>query len=189
MEELWKYCEVCTICHKTREIKVSAGPDEVWGINFINKKINSLVIDGSLHLNKKNYLVSININCTTNKFTFSFISETEAIHSVEKAAKPYLYFYINASCLDSCHITSTVDMELDFNNSIITNFELEDESVYLRDNEDLYAFYIDYVRQNVDIKIHVPGNRKDIKNVPFINYDFSEKEKLIQRIKTIITFG
>ncbi|MEK6878063.1 MAG: hypothetical protein AABY22_00565 [Nanoarchaeota archaeon] len=189
LEELWNYCEKCTICSKTREIAVSAGPDDVCKINYINKKNNTLIIDGTLNLRNQKYLVSININCITNKFTFSFMSKTESLHSVDRANTSYLYFYINASCIDSCHITSTVDMELDFNNSIITNFGLEDETVFVQDNEDLYSFYIDYVRENVDIKVHVPGESKNIKNAPFINYDFSDKEKLIQRVKTIITFG
>jgi hypothetical protein len=205
LQDLCSYCEKCLICGKNREISWSFGPDDVCSIigssfsynNEYTKK-NKLYINFDIYLNlkKERSRLSFRISASDNTFEFDIhpvrelSDEEDAVYS---SSSPYLYFYLNSTCREcNSHTTSTEDIEIDLNNNLIKNLNLEKETVYLSEDGKNFEFDIDYIKQSVDIVNYSKNSSKrgvKIENVPFIDYDFSDRKRLLKKIQTIITFG
>jgi hypothetical protein len=203
VQDLWSYCEKCIICHNFRRISFTVGPDEVFdsipgSFNFIREYQNLYInFAAYLTINDDRFRTEFNINGAENTFDFQLfpVDKLAKGDGVYKSSEPYLFFYLNANCPEcNYHTTSTADIELDLNFKTISNIALESEIIYFTEDDKCFEFEIDHIKRCIDIVDYTrkfgrskPG--KKIKNVPFVDYDFSDRKKLLKKIQTIITFG
>lgn len=177
------------ICGNNRIIDISLGPEYYFSLqnnNYI-KENNILICNTEIKIYGKIYEANLRINCDNNTFSFDRIRgySDEKSSSLIRQNKEY-YFYFNSYCHEcKGHSSATKDSILYLNNKIIKYLELEEEHLRFKYKNNLYNFLINYYTNEISVSI----NSKKSIQFPFMNYDFSDKEKLYHKIQTIITFG
>lgn len=197
IQELWSYCLYCPVCKDAiRYMHVSVGPDEAFILKSFKKKNDILQLRCAFRAKKREYKVDYNINCQDNSFEFD-ISDPESCEvEVSKASTPYFYFYIQSDCKKclATHVNGT-DLELDFINKKITNIGIEREGVYLLDQKNKYHITLSYDSQEMIISRCYENDKGIIidDNKPFqcsiIDFDFSQPEKVTNKIKMMLLFS
>lgn len=189
IQELWDYCEFCPICQKSsRMVFVSVGPDSSFELVSIEKSVGFLTINCKYRFRRNIYYVSYIIDLYQNIFNInsghSLISDQTTVDN-DKVKRANFYFYINSDC-SNCSSASSLDLEFDLKNKTISNIAVEREYVYLE--HDSGHFNITTFYDQDYILISQDDGSKGIK-IPFLNLDFTNKAKVINRIKTLILFS
>lgn len=197
VQELWSYCLFCPICQDiTRDLHISVGPDEAFKLIAHKKDNHILHLQCIFQRTSLSYKVNYTINCLDNSFLLD-ISEPETSNSnVDKASAPYFYFYIQGDC-KSCNSTyaSSKDLELSLLNKKIENIGIELEGVYLLGKESHYHITMAYEDKEMLItRCHeedgmiMEDSGKPFR-LPIMEFDFSQPNKVINKIKTILLFS
>lgn len=198
LKELWDHCFFCPICQKDgREMTVSVGPDEVFTLISYQKSSTNLDMECRFQYRKKLYLVNYKINCLDNSFIVDIKEDYQDNSSNnEGASRSYFYFYIQSHCPD-CNQSSVFgeDIELSFLDKKIYNLSLQEEEFYLPKNNPTILIDLDhmldvtniYKCSNSDGKFYIDFNSEV--QLPLLNLDFSNQEKVFDKIKTLILFS
>jgi len=186
VQKLWSYCLYCPICDDTsREIVVSAGPEDFFKLVFFKKEDHILNIQC---VYKKKFVVTYNVDCLNNTF--------KVCGNDPNSDKIYCYFNMQSVCrqCNASHTTSS-DLELNWTNNSIYRIGVEREGVYLLSTKDKY--HISMVYENSTMLISkcfkdedgqiIDDNRICI--LPLVDLDFSEPRKTAHRIKTMLVFS
>jgi hypothetical protein len=206
IRELWDYCLFCPLCqNSTRGVSISVGPEPVISLtDYIepdqNIELRCLYKYKLSKYKLSNYKITFTIDLDTNRF------ETN-IHKVDipepakayygRTSKPYFYFYVQGHCYQ-CGLSSTysTDLELDILNRKISNIGLEADSFVIADGN--HRLVIETYYDTNTMSVHLDklplsdGGFTDDKKaiqLPMRKLDFSDKDKLIHRIQTMITFS
>lgn len=216
LQELWAYCLFCPFCKEIcRSIDISIGPEASFKL-ISYKKENQFL---SLHCTwqKRNiikYKFAYTINTTNNnyKIDVSEINEDESkvemtldknLEEEEKhrlrhrASKLYSYFYIHSDCRKcGSAFTNTSDIEFDHATNQVSGFKIEREIIYVLQNKDKYHLTImhDDNKTLISKCVFNPDtydlvDDDKVFECPVVNFDFSDTKKLINKIKTLITFS
>ena len=114
-----------------------------------------------------------------------------------KVSKTFFYFYINADCkvCNSASANST-DIELSHNNNLVTNLGIEREGIFIVLSKNNYHLTILHDSNKTLInKCIIDKVSYDIIDdgkvfeCPIVNFDFSNLQKVVNKIKTLITFS
>lgn len=198
LQELWKYCEKCLICQKGRIVSLSPGPENVFKIDpnsfALNKKeYLNIKFGGELYIKKEKFHISFDIDAYNNIFSFDILltdhlTDDDAVYDAKSS---YLYMYINTACKECyCHTSSTTDIELNLNTNTISSIGLEQENIYFCHKDKKIEFELDYLTETANILIFSKDKKKHkSQSIPFMEYDFANSDKLLQKLQTIITFG
>lgn len=198
VQELWTYCLFCPVCQDlTRKISIAVGPDEAFQIYSFQKDNDILQLQCSLTVKNKKYNALYYINCHNNSFKVDISDPQLGELSVEKASSPYFYFYIMSDCrqCDATHTNGT-DIELDMNKGTLHNIGVEREGIYLLEQKIKYHITYEHDRNKMQIsKCFEDENTNEIIddnkpfNFPIIDFDFSNQQKVLNKIKTLLVFS
>lgn len=192
LKDLWEYMLYCPICQGScRAITMSVGPDDVFSLN--NYKINktdSIKIDGSFnHQTFKTNLI-FHIDCKQNTFTIDIkaVEDFKSEKGVYKSDKPYFYFYLYSKCheCDSSEANSA-DLELNFLQKKIIDIGVEHEVLYVL--EDNSGFKIEYQYDENVVHICEYKVLSPTLTLSSLELDFTDKNKLLNKLKTLVLFS
>lgn len=202
INELWSYCGICPVCSNDKKIYLNLGPDIYFKLLDFDKIKDILKIKFETNtFGKKSPIFKWEINCSNNTYEASCDADYDNIFVKEKPKsirdlinhiKPIhsLYFYLFSKC-DICGSyinTSDVEIKNDYSMDI-KSFSLEKEGIYLRETLQKYLITIDYYQNNMNLE-ELDNNQAGTKNkqinLPYFSLDFSNQEKLISKINTIL---
>lgn len=189
LQELWDYSLYCPICQNNfREIDMEVGPDTDMRLDSYSKSSDMLEIQASFISRRVQRSIKFNVNCVSNDFK----------SSTDYSSSPYFYFYICADC-KKCNASWTNGADIEFNwlDNKIHNIGLERECIHLLEYEKKYQILFDYSQNLLCIEkctisdkgtpIFIPGTPGF--TVPLIDLDFTNQDKLYNKIRTILTFS
>jgi len=215
LQLLWNYCTFCPICRTNcRDISISVSPDNIFKLISFKKEDELLKLYCTYRQRKQDkYKANYVINTLTGKFGVEVLEMMDSIDSEMnadtnldeeekyrlrvKVSKTYFYFYINGDCkvCNAASINST-DIELNWDGESITNIGIEREGIFIILPKDKYHLSILYDSNKTLInKCLIDKLSYDILDsdkmfeCPIINFDFSNLQKVVNKIKTIITFS
>jgi hypothetical protein len=206
IQKLWNYCLFCPICQDScRTIRISVGPDRTF--EFLSFKKGEHILDVSC-LYKKNfykYQVDYLIDCDNNIFkvnVFEVPNIDARFHNPEKVRdvaslikEAYFFFHIESDCVVcGCSQTHGLDLEFDTIEKTISNIGLERESIFLMKNTDKFHITLIYdsnimlVSRLIKSEGPIEEDSKALE-LPLVNFDFTNIDKVISKIKTFILFS
>lgn len=197
--EMIDYMSICPACLGKRKVDVSVGPDYVFnrpsidfscGESICSDKIDRIYssVYPSLSVKKNNVaelkiqyangygsIRELSINIDSNNY---FSINCGTIPSDEN-----IFMWVESQCINCDIRTYSASSDIEFCTSSlrISNLELEMNSVYI----DNFSVEFNYISDTVRILLL----KKGIVSFPIWNEDFRDKDKLLKRIKTILTFG
>lgn len=198
LQQLWSYSLFCPICKDIcREIAVVSDPYEIWKVEDISKVDNILKVVGTLHIESVLYKFIISFDCVQNNFEYFL---PEAYHQntpFNNFEKPNLTFHLEADCrkcLGSWIITNEISM--DFKKKNISSFSLDKEEVWY---DSKFIIHYDYNENSMTIDKIILRSKfsgdelesafgKPVK-MPSIIFDWQDKKKTLNKIKTMLTFS
>lgn len=202
VQDLWAHCRFCPICQDMcRDVTIDVGPDDVFTISSFEKQDHILRLECTFRAKKQRYRTVYSVNCLDNTFK---VDISEPVHESassdsykrnDRASAPYFFFYIFSDCkkCNSAH-TNSSDLELDLLERKVSNIGIEREGVYLLTEKDKFHISLFYDR-NVMLVSRAREEDSvivdDDKHVelPLVNLDFSNPNKVINKIKTLILFS
>lgn len=198
LQKLWSYDLYCPICGDIcREISVVCGPDGIWKTLQTTKLDNVLKLETELTHKKEKCNVSFFIDCVTNKFEYYISTDCEAFCYAEKAKNSDLFFHLESDCkrcLGSWTISN--DVNLNFSTKMVENFSLEGEEVWF---DDKFIINYNYMKNVMTIdkviqKKKLSGDFIDSSMgkplpLPIVEFDFKNKKKTLNKIKTMLVFS
>lgn len=187
---MWEYSLYCNICKNNSRSIIIGGADA--NITYV-KSNNSISIQFIFRLLEENidnnYLtfsnqlkVPIELSLLANE-----ILNLEEIDKIKKCYPEYFidttfpYFFINADCKKCDSYTSSMDMDINFEITKILSISLERETFTIKDKYIILDHDLDKMR------IYGPTDKEMI--LPLFDIDFSDLEKLEDKINTLITFS
>lgn len=217
LQDLWFYCQQCPICRTAvRSIELSVAPESIFKLISFKKEDNYLKLFCMYYQRKSaKYRINYIIDVITGKYSVQVLElidtpdiemnadtnldEEEKYRLRVKASKTYFYFYINADCKE-CKVSfaSSSDLELSSEKMSLTNtgIGVERETVYVLLPTDKYHLTMLYDTGKTLInKCHIDKSSFEIIDdsstfeAPVINFDFSNLQKVVNKIKTLITFS
>lgn len=215
LQELWSYCTFCPICRANcRDVSISVAPDNVYKLITFKKEGDLLKLYCTYRQRKQDkYKANYIINTVTGKFGVEVLEmidtpdiemnadtnldEEEKYRLRLKVSRTYFYFYINGDC-SACNSASvnSADVELSHDNHMVTNMGVEREGIFIILPKDRYHLSILYDSNKTLInKCVIDKITYDIVDdgklfeCPIVNFDFSNLQKVVNKIKTLITFS
>jgi hypothetical protein len=202
VQKLWSHFLMCPTCKDfDREVDVSVGPDTNTRLVLFKKENHILTLDIVFKAKKQQYKIQYNINCLDNSFKvdiaeiLDFSAVEDKYKRTDRASAPYFYFYLFGTCRKCGNsFSNSKEMELDLLNNKITNIGLEHESIYILKNGEGFHLNLDYEKHNMSVaKFTIDTTPDDIVNnemeLPLIEMDFSNTEKVFDKIKTLLIFS
>ncbi len=215
LQELWSYCLFCPICRRIcRDIEISVAPDNTFTLVSFKKEDHWLKLHCTYRQQRVvKYKVDYSINCLTNKYLVEVSEmidasntsdmtadknlEEEELHRKRfQIAKSYFYFYIFGNC-EECNVSWTNSTDIEFNNKelIVYNVCVDRDSIYIMQPKDKYHLTICYDENKTIISRCIVDNNFNLVDdyktfeCSVINFDFSNPQKVVNKIKTLITFS
>jgi hypothetical protein len=201
LKELLDYMDFCPLCQqKTRAIQIAVGPTTVFALNSIDRSNDHLTLVCTIRIRSNSYQVKYNIDCLTNSFEMelsdpTWISAEE--EAVNKANSAHFYFYLLGNCgiCNNCYLSSS-EIEIDLLEKKVGPFSVYRESFYLLRNEkDKFHISLQHgegtmllSRCFIDEEESLIDDNK-VFEYPLINFDFTDYDKVINKIKTIVLFS
>lgn len=203
LQELWEYCQYCPICKApSREITISAGPDNHFKAHDYKKIDHQLLLDCTYKVFNDRYRVECyrveySIDCLTGTATLD-VSDTQLQIAGfgNKATKSYFYFYLHGDCknCEGSYINSS-DIEFDPITKTFSGFTVERESFFLTRTKDMFHVSLlhdqkimEISRCSMDEYGFILDNDRIFES-PLISLDFSDYDKIINKIRTLILFS
>lgn len=180
-----------------REISVICGPDETWKTIRTAKLDNVLKLETELTHNKEKCNIFFYIDCVKNTFEFFVSSDCEAFKFIEKAKRSNLFFHLESDCkkcLGSWTISN--DVNLNFSTKMVEDFSLEGEEIWFQQK---FVINYNYVKNLMTIdkilsKKNFDGDLAEVSmrnplSLPIVEFDFKNKKKTLNKIKTMLVFS
>jgi hypothetical protein len=205
LHDLWRHSLFCPICQDyCRDVSITVGPDFVFELVSFEKVNDILYLNCTFKRKREiKYKINYTIQTLTNKFDVNVIEvepTNEAYASepdeITKASKAYFFFYLHGDCrqCDSAHSNSS-DIELNMTQKVCSNIGIERDGIYLLKHKDKYHITIAYDSDNMLIskcfedEEHGIVDDNKIFECPIANFDFSNPERVINKIKTLMIFS
>lgn len=198
IQDLWTKCLYCPLCQKScRSIEVSVGPDKSFRDTTALKYDDTLHIKTYFKLKQLRYRMQYDINCLTNKFEISITDESDAEMDADKSIEEEricrkidrsdAYFWLDGNCAKcTSHICSD-DIYLNMKYKKLEDISIERETIEIFDK---YRIIMYPSRNEMDIARLEPALiYPKYSTHSLMELDFSNPQKAIERIETIITFG
>lgn len=195
---MWSYGLYCPLCNDIcREISAVCGPDPIWKTFRTTKLDNILKLETELSYKKEKCETAFYIDCLSNKFEFYVSSDCESLNFLEKVKKSDLSFHLEGDCRKclGSWVTSN-DISLSFTNKTIENFDLDHEEIWF---DQKYIIHYDYPKSSMTIdKIiarpkfsgdMVETSKGNPLKLPLVEFDFKDKKKTLNKIKTMLVFS
>lgn len=173
---------------------VSVGPDRFWTIVESIKEGEVLTNFCTYKYKQNRYFVNYKFNCIDNTFLLEYSSANTAFQEglLEKAKEAYFYFYIDGVCpICECSAAATSDLELDFQEGVVTNIQLEREKFYLLQEKDKFHVSLAHSSNIMRVsKYNAESFEEDDEvELPLFNLDLNNQAKLVDKLKTLILFS
>jgi|SRR5579885_3112265 len=196
LQQLWDYCRFCPLCQlPCRSVSVGMD-DDAYGLLSHNKEENQLVIEAEFSYKRHGRKVIFTIDCTTNQLKTNVLDPQPSLHTTNKARKAYVGFVVYGDC-PQCERSSATssEIELDITGETLGPIKMDREGIYLTEFEDKFHVSLFYDSETIkvskcyldDDNIVVDDNK--ILELPLVNLDFANKEKIVGKIKTLILFS
>ena len=170
-----------------------------WAVSMTYEKIGSelkLYSSFQADIEDRDYIkgkiaVTYIINCDTNSFELQTTDSNSSL--VEKAKKAYFYFYVHARCnkCDDSYVDSS-DIEFDLENKKVYHIQIDREGYFLQNKYHVTVSHEQNMLMVSRLEIPEEGIRIDNEKVitlPYVNLDFSDILKVVNKIKTLILFS
>jgi hypothetical protein len=197
VQQLWSYCLFCPICQDVvRDVYVSMGPTEVASVVSQKKEEQYLHIGAAFKMFKKRYKGKIIINCIRNTFDVAIDSLEDEMLTINRASSSNFYLEVQADC-KQCLNTMAVssDLDIDLMQKTVANISISREGFYFLKGKSKYHVTLDHEANEMTVSKCFEDDSGTIidDNKPFtfplINLDFSNPQKVINRIKTLLVFS
>lgn len=177
LQELWSCLLYCPLCKDvTREIDVSGGPEGTFKVLSFKKKNNLL----HLNCNKGGKYI---IDCLDNSIWSDIGPHIIPIF-------PNLpYFYLNTTSIcKKCQLTFAYSghLTIDPIAKLLTNIRIEYQDVYITSD---YNITYNYDYDTMSVFKHIDGADGKSISLPLVDFDFSDIEAVLKKIKTLIVFS
>jgi hypothetical protein len=197
LQELWSYSLYCPLCKDVvRNMVVSMGPSNVSAVKTFKKVNQFLHVDARFHFFKKKYNGKLIINCVTNTFEIAVEQIEDGDLLVNKSPSSTLYLELQSTC-NECANTFVVssDIDIDLLGKTLSNFSISREGFYLLKGKSKYHVSLDHESNTMDISKcfeddsgTIVDDNKPLR-FPIINFDFSNTQKVINKIRTLLVFS
>jgi hypothetical protein len=197
IQNLWEYCQFCTVCQdNTREVSISIAPDKVFELISYEKKDQFLILHCTYFVNNQKSIFNYMVDCLDNSFQFQIL-HTEIISEVNLTSDRYTScFWFQSEC-KKCNQTyvNGNDLEFHFNTSLISNIGVEREGIFISSEEHHYHIvYSEDVMTIYKTRAWAPDEEDDMDqgpgiDLPVVAFDFSNQQKVINRIQTLLVFN
>jgi hypothetical protein len=162
IQELISYLEKCPICGSKNIFSLALGPE------YLYRHVECYVADNHLYFKTE---VAVPYKAVVN---YDIDLNTGEINIIEGPSLPSnLYYY--------------------FNNNIITfkNFLIEKETVYLQNSNYKYRITLYYESDYILIsKTNLDSvNDSPVVKLPLVNFDFTNVNKVLSKIETLLLFS
>ncbi len=198
INQLWEYLSNCQVCGTNRSVDLTLSLDDNFqihlsSISFLKKK-NVLEIKFQSQIEGIIYHSTWLINCNTNKFGFNSTStETKKTSSLPSRDYLNLYFYLYSDCNNCGSCSNTFDLIISQEEYLtISNIGIERETFFLeKNNTQYYCLIVDHLEDKmyasiVEMMRGVIKKRNKETMIPFLSLDFSNHQKIINKIDTIL---
>jgi hypothetical protein len=192
IEKLWDYCLLCPLCkNPERHLELTVGPDEHFEIKEWKKIAAQLQIDCDFRYDREDknspagsYTASYLVDCQQNSYKMLAAGPDQVI--ADKATEVEFFFYIFAEC-KACNYSYLNTSDLEFNNveKIISNIQLDRESLCLSQDENKYRIILAHDANDMLV---VPYKKKGL-HLPLTDLDLSNPGKVIEKLKLWILFS
>lgn len=198
LQELWDHCAFCPIClRKCREVLISVGPDDEFTLLSTKKSNEALHIKCSFKNKTDLYSIIYQINCLDNSYTVDIKylcprdSTAEMPTQAPEISEPYFFFFIESFCNECiCANSHSIDLEFNTLDRKIYNLKLDREDFSLKSEKDSMLITLSYGKNMLVVNMADRNNTPlPFIKLPMINLDFSDQDKAIDRIKTLILFS
>jgi len=199
VQELWEYCQFCPLCQDScRIMRVKVDPDDAYKLISFEKTDDQLKLHCVFSYKRELSKVVFEIDTHTNslKTTVSDPVITIQTGGQFRAKKAFVVFQLFGDC-DRCACThaTSAEMELGLTNKEVGPPKVDREGVYLLENNDKFHITLIYDRNVMLVSrcfldeddIAVDDNK--VLELPLVKLDFSNQEKVINKINTLILFS
>lgn len=190
LQSLWNYCLNCPICNQlSRHIEVIIGPEDTFKLTHHHKHSNVLTItvksrdhDSTVHK------YEFTIDCISNSFTVN--KKYEYSPDINNF---YLYLFSNCDNCDS-HV-NTSDIDFNFTNKQLEQITLDQEGVNLLNSAEKYYIQFDYTKEVMLVSKLLDCNNNILTvddkycSLPVIKFDYSDQDKVVSKIKSLLIFS
>lgn len=207
VKELIAYCKLCPVCNNERNFIINVGPDDpgqsstdVIKLNEFRLEDEFLILDVDVRILSSKYKITFKINTIDNTF-LTTIPQAVPLSSYEEATtgakKAGMYFAIYSSCESDHASAHSLEMNLDLIKRRITSdigMDEEGRALFVGENSMFYLEYF-YEKDTITLsKCAVEDQNNPVRwgkeiTLPMANFDFSNKEKLIFKLKTLMLFS
>ena len=187
LKELIDRCHFCLICQNQREIIIDKNGEKS---SFWYIKNDTLIYNDIISVDNNNYYsIKFDINIINNDCNYIIEGPLFKINSfdINKIKNISTDFEIRSSCnrcnsyVNSGYITIPFDKS-----SSEIELSLSDEGFFIFTEKFDYQIEYDYLQKSMSIFDH----KNDIEvTIPVMPIDFSDHERAISQIKTLITFS
>lgn len=200
LENLWNYCSFCPICQNNRKIEITVGPDfEGLTIKYFTKEQDYLYLNcqASLYDDRQDS-DSYAPSATYNKI-FKINLHSNVIENIDEQYVitseipiEQFFFFMEGIC-SKCKSQST-SIDIEFGNVkdkiVAKKIGIEFEFFYIKN---LYVIQNDYLRNCSIIYDYIGKNinytdSSRSNKFPLINFNFSNIDTVITKIKTLLIF-
>lgn len=201
LQELWDYFLLCPVCSASdRVVGISVGPDKYLSDATFTKTDNKLTINAKFKPRPEQLAIDIqyDIDCLEGSFKVTcplvLVGEDS---NLAKVSGSNFYFYLNCDC-NNCHFSYGNSSDIHLVPSIFfsekTDFSVERESFYLMKTEDKYHITIFHHENKMLVSKCLITNDQFIETSHVfecspIKIDFSNYDRIINKIKTLILFS
>jgi len=194
LQQLWEYCQFCPICQKPcRDVVVSVGPDDNFRMIDYSKQDNLLHIRCDYYFEDTAQTeVTYIINCDTHKYELQMLDE-----GMPETQFPF-YFYLNANCDCNNASISSIDIEIKWAEAtcqIYERFLIDQEDIYLITGQEGYHITLRSNQSRMVVSKLIFSRTGGLiddgveQTYPFVNFDYTDIDKSIHKLKTIILFS
>lgn len=190
----------CPLCQNTeRDIILTVGPDVNFGITSYDKIETQLKIVCNYRRTEFEksglHTATFLIDCAQNTFQVEAAgSETEIVEAAQQA---YFFIYLHANC-ERCFESylNSADLEFDAEKKSISNIQMDREGIYIAHEKDKFHISMSHDRNVMSVsrvyyhaELDTEIDDENIIDLPLVNLDLSNPEKVISKIKTLILFS
>lgn len=196
LQELWDYCAFCPVCQEScRKVQPQIGPTN-YSVQSIEKLGNILEIKTSIRFRGGKFAVDFNIDCMSNTVQSTITAHPDdGDEPPQGANRAFTFLRLSSDCEKcGCTHSNSGEMEIPFNGTI-SSVSLDREGLYLLELDDKFHLTLIYDRRAMLVSrcYMEPGSMaiddNKVLELPLVRFDFTNMDKVVNKIKTLILFS